>query len=763
MPIAWPTVLICLGSGMLLTRCEAWWLALTMLTATALIACLRPSWRLPLVIGLLIVLAGVGLYEYRLLPSNPNLPGSDRVGLTGRIDSIPYQADSKTVFVLSAEDDSPYKRRVRVVCLFEAAWHRGDMVCLEGKLKVPRRPGNPGQFDFPSYLANQGIYYNLTVSERHQAQQLKAARGPLSWMDGARSRAEGLTRQELTPDEAAILLGMIWGGRAGMDDHLYEDFQKTGIVHLFSVGGLHVGFLLVLVNWLASLLNLGVRGKFGAGVTALLVYGTMVAWPPPVVRAVLMGILGWLAYLSGRENGMLNALSISGIFILLLRPAQLFDLSFQLTMLATGGLVCLFPRLRAALPGRGLVKDLVLIPACAEITILPLIAYHFNIVTPGSLVTNIATTYLAGAAVILGFIASLLAPFSTSLASLFLHPAGMFIELIIGVVDWVEGLPGAYLYVAQPSVPAIWGYYLALVLAWFSVPPQRHRCLTKVSVGLLLVWLMVLLIPAGACQKGRMEMVFLDVGQGDSILVKSPGGRFMLVDGGGSQWFEVGSDIVLPYLHHRGIRRLDMVISTHPDIDHYQGLLEVVQAMPVGCLGIPASLADDQQYQALQEMAVQKNIPMWALYDGQSIHLEEGFEIDILHPDRRINSADANHESVVIMLSYRGFSALLTGDAGCLELVSACAAVQGPVTVVKIPHHGSKGSLAKELYQQIDARLAVISVGADNHFGHPSAVVLSALEEAGIRVLRTDQDGAVVISSDGRRCWVATTIGECPR
>ncbi len=733
-----------------------------LLAAMVVLARLYPQWQSQAVIGATIILSGMGLYMICVPPAPILLEAMERVEMNGRIGSIPYYDDGKSVFVLHTDTDnrSPYTRRIRVVCMFDAGFHRGDMVCVEGKLKPPRPPGNPGQFDFPAYLANQGIYYNLTIKETSMVRLLSPASGPVRWMDTLRSRAEDLTRQRLSSDEAAILLGMLWGGRGGMEDQQYEDFQKTGIVHLFSVGGLHVGFLLLLVNGVASLVGLGNRGRFGAGVSVLIVYGTMVAWPPPVIRAVMMGGLGLLAYLSGRENGLINALAISGVFILLVDPAQLFNLSFQLTMLATAGLVYLFPLLRARLPGRGWVKDLVLIPVCAEIAILPLVAYHFNILTPGSLLTNIATTYLAGGAVILGFIASCLAPLSSSLASIFLYPAGMFIEMIMAVVDWVKVLPGAYLYVATPCVLGVWLYYGSLLLALFSWRVERWRRLFKPAVAVIMVWLAVLVVPAGYRQSGQVEMVFIDVGQGDSILVKSPGGKFILVDGGGSQLFDVGGGIVLPYLRHRGIRQLDMVISTHPDIDHYQGLLKVMQAIPVGCVGLPAVLADAGAYQELRQIAAQRNIPLLGLYAGQSVGMDQEFHIDVLHPKKQDGLGDPNQNSLVLMIGYKKFNALLTADVSADELKPIGDTIRNPITIVKIPHHGSKGSLAKDFYYRLEPPLAVISVGADNPFGHPHPSVLSALEDAGTRILRTDVHGAVVINSNGCEYMIATTLAE---
>ncbi len=748
MKISWSAIFICLAVGICLAHYRAWLFLLTLLLIIVLGMSLcskrRPS--LAWIVGFIFI----GLLLYQVAAPLPlgSLPEQTGVQINGRVDSIPYFDGQKTVFVIESESESPYQHKIRVVCLFPVDFTRGDRLNLEGMLKPPRSPGNPGEFDFPTYLANQGIYYNLTVKDPAQARNVQKASGVIRWVDSLRSRAEKFTRTELPSQEASVLLGMLWGGRAGMDDQQYEDFQKTGIVHLFSVGGLHVGFLLVLVNWLAGLTGSKNKGKFVAGVTSLIVYGAMVGWPPPVIRAVLMGILGLLAYLSGRENGLLNALAISGSAILLFDPMQLFNLSFQLTMLATAGLVYIFPCLRSCLPGRGLIKDIILVPICAEMAILPLVAYHFNLFTPSSILTNIATTYLSGAAVILGFLASIFSIWLPLIASIFIYPAGMSIELILRLVDWVAKMPGAYIWVASPSPILVGLYYAALALLLYSLRLHSSRfCIP--AAGLLLIWLIILFLPPGIYNRGEMEIIFIDVGQGDAVLIKSPRGRFILVDGGGSQLFDVGAKRLLPYLHHRGIRKLDLVISTHPDVDHVQGLVEVIEEMPVKSLGISSSLAKDEDYQPLREAARYNKVPCLFLEAGKSIQIDDKLDIKVLHPQPDSDGLDNNRDSVVISIDFKQFSVLLTGDVSAAVLSDLAAYVPHPVTLIKIPHHGSKGSLSPEFYQSMQPKYAVISVGADNPFGHPHPLVLESLAEERVKVLRTDRDGAVTVNSNG--------------
>lgn len=754
----WPLTLVGFAGGTAMAYCQLWLLLLLIIVLLLTCAALYPQHRPRTWLVMITIVLGAGYYNWVSPPPPAALPVQAGMELAGTIQDIPYYNGENTSFTLKCEVPAPYREKIRVVCLYQCQYQRGDTIKLEGDLKPPPKPGNPGEFDYSSYLAYQGIYYNLTVKAAGQAGLIKPAAGPIKWIDSFRSRAELLTRESLSQPEAAVLLGMLLGGRAGMEEEQYTDFQKTGIVHLFSVGGLHVGFLLLLTAWLCSLAGFGHRGKFWVGVCFLLVYGTMVAWPPPVIRAVLMGILGLLAYYSGRENSLLNALAISGLVILLINPANLFNLSFQLTLLATWGLVYLFPLLRERLPFKGWGWDMILIPITAELAVLPLVAYYFNLFTPISIFTNILTTYLAGGAVILGFMAFLLAFFLPSLAALFLFPAGLLIEGILFVVQWTKSIPGAYVWVAAPAAGMIVLYFIAMWAATEALKKQARRRYMLWSGTLGLIFFTSLLLPASFYNRGCLEIVFIDVGQGDAALLKTPQGRFILVDGGGSQFYDVGAKKVLPYLHYRGIRSLDMIINTHPDIDHMQGLESVAEEMNVNCLVLPASIADSEEYLPLRTTAAYKHMPVYTVVSGQQLDLEEGLEIKVLNPpDKIYEGQDFNRESIVLQVKYRDFSALLTGDLPAETMPQLLEEVDLPIFLVKVPHHGSKGSLWPDFYRKLKPHYAVISVGENNPFGHPNAGVLETLAREEIKVLRTDRDGAIVVRSDGRNLTISRT------
>jgi competence protein ComEC len=246
-------------------------------------------------------------------------------------------------------------------------------------------------------------------------------------------------------------------------------------------------------------------------------------------------------------------------------------------------------------------------------------------------------------------------------------------------------------------------------------------------------------------------VVFIDVGQGDSILLKTPRGKFILVDGGGSQFYDVAATRLLPYLHHRGIRKLFMAINTHPDTDHLLGLEEAAEDLKVHYLGIPHAVFGVPEYDKIKAVMANKRGETIPLYKGQVIEVEKDFKIRVLHPEKTLEpSDDFNQYSLVLMVEYKDWSVLLTGDAGREELEEIVKqGVIDPVTIVKVPHHGSRHSVSEDFYHHANPKWAVICVG-NNSFGHPHADVLKVLHEQDINILRTDTGGNIYFDTSGR-------------
>jgi competence protein ComEC len=701
---------------------------------------------------------GWGWAAWRCPQPPPAIADPLVVQLRGVVASWPEQAQGRTRFDLDCREGPCGRARVRVVCSATARVERGDVLAVRGRLERPDSAGNPGAFDYRAYLERHGVFHLLYVRSPADLRVCGAQRGLLA-ESILRLRQRSLAAMDgaLPPVSAALLRGMVLGDCAAVDEARYRDFQKTGLVHLLAVSGMNVAFLLGGVEWCGALLGWRGTSLLLVQLAAMGVYGCLVGWPVSLVRASLMAGMGLLAWRLGREPNALNALCLAGTGVLLWQPAWLRDIGFQLSFLSTAGIVCLFPPLRAALPAGGAVRDLLLVSLCGQLAAMPAVVHHFGILSLSALPANLLATWLVGATVLLGMAGVAAAAVWPPAACLCLRPAGLAASLIDLLARRLAALPGSCLWVAQPHPLVEAAGYAGLVMAAVGLS-RGTRGLCRAGLGLLALFLLVALAPWQWWQGSSLQVWFLDVGQGDAALVRTPCGRALLIDTGGSLLRDVGDDVLVPALRRQGIRTLDLVLVSHPDVDHIGGLGTVARELRVGAVAVADAAYPGPAFAEAVGVLRSRRIPVLPLAAGQRLRLDPALEVAVLAPAAGETAANANDLSLVLEIRHGSIRFLFPGDAGSAPLHRLAASGRiSHCTVLKVPHHGSRGSWDEAFYRAASPRLAVISVGAGNRFGHPAADTLAGLTAHGARVLRTDRDGAVRVESDGRRLRVTTT------
>ena len=686
------------------------------------------------------------------------------VRVEGRLAEDPARwAPDRTRLILDVDgfiegtDRRPASGRVQATLYGEtAAVGEGQRVSMELKLARPRGFRNPGAFDYPAFLRREGIL----LAGSGKAESLVAL-GPDEppWPVRVKRWAVAVIGAHLPETSAALLAGLVLGEKTGLPPEADEAFRRAGVYHILAVSGFNVALLASSVFFLLSALGVPRRASAVTAGVALVGFALVVGGQASVLRATVMGLLLLAATLLDRQSQLMNALALAALCLLAWRPGDLWDPGFQLSFAATAGIIYLTPTITGWLAARGWPAWLATATAVsvgAQAAVTPVMLTHFNQLSLIGVAANLVVVPLAAVGTTLGM-AALLAALASALTADLLFQALWLVLLALRAAVWAAAaVPGAMVHLPAPGWMASLAWCTALALAPLLGARRWPRV---VVVGCLAMALALSVWPWARPADGRLRVTFLDVGQGDSILVETPEGQRLLVDGGpaGARRLDVGERVLAPFLWNLPAARLDAVAVSHSDPDHSGGLRAVLTRFRVrevwenGRWG-PGS--EDTLRAAERSGACRRT-----LVAGQRIWLGSAL-VTVLNPDGSLPLDDPpplgeNEESLVLRLDWRGFSLLLTGDLGRPGEERVLAS-RAPVRalVLKVGHHGSRFSSTNEFLAAAGPAVAVISVGARNPFRHPTAEALARLESAGARIYRTDQDGAVLLETDGASLWI---------
>ena len=771
----------------------------------ALIPFLPSSKKTLIVVGLcLFALFGGGLHF------SSNLPPTDEhslcyyndtgiVEIQGMVVEEPEIRDRYCLLAFSADEIIVDGEREEILGKASVrvprypTYHYGDVLKITGKLQTPPQLED---FDYKTYLERQGIYsviYYPGVEVLDRGQGLK----PLQWIYASRERLSASLARALPEPQGSLAQAILLGLRGNIPDSLYQAFSRTGTAHLLAISGLHISIILAMLLSF-GILVFGRRRSIYIWLTLALIwlYAMLAGMHPPIIRAAIMGSLFLIAEYLGRQRSAIIALAFAAAVMVGIQPHVLWSVSFQLSFLAMAGLVFLYPYFQAwgrkgvaslfgarekiAAAG-GMVTDGFAVTLAAIVAVGPLVAYNFGVV---SLVALPATFFSLPALPFIIVTAALVA-FVGLLASLAAQILGwlawLFLSYLAFVVQGFDALPHSSLEVTTVSTWHIWGYYAILAgviaflnhrkqLADFSsrltsrikkiaegIPKPRLGFSTKwlvlpLLIIAILVWSVALTTP-----DDKLHVSFLDVGQGDAILIQTPDGQNILIDGGpDSQQINLELSKKLPFWD----RTIDLVVCTQPQADHITGLVEVLHRYKVKQVLDPGVSCNSSIYREWLRLVEEKGIEYNIGRAGQEIDLGSGIKMEVLNPPEGLfegTSHDVDNNGAVLKLTWNKVSFLFTADIreeAEFELIGQRANLKS--TVLKVAHHGSETSTTSQFLAAVDPEVAVISAGADNTFGHPSPEVVERLIDrlGEDNVYRTDEDSTIELITDGERLWV---------
>ncbi|MHA7962685.1 DNA internalization-related competence protein ComEC/Rec2 [Paenibacillus sp. CAU 1782] len=690
-----------------------------------------------------------------------------------------------------------------------AAWQRGDAIAVAGELAAPAEATNRGGFDYRRYLRSQRIHWLLkgkgaTAAQVEPAAGAFTAAALLGRVDAARGWL-GAAFDELYPDsQAGYMKGLILGIREDLDPERFGQFSKLGLTHILAISGLHVGVFLYVLGGLLRFARLPKERILLILLFAVPVYVLLTGGSPSVLRAGIMSMLGLAAARMGKLKDGLHLISAAALALLIINPYYLNDVSFQLSFIVTLGLILGVQPLRRCMPAwkkHGWFPDLVAVSVTAQLVSFPVTLYYFNGFHLLSLPANLLLVPFISFAVLPVGSASLMLSLVWQGGAQALASVGIWAnDFSFKLVELMStGVSDQWRLIWK--TPPLWwvSAWLLLLLAlfrllgsWQAMKAAEKRsasegCLDEnpfAAIGLhkakrlryglagLAVVFGLLLFYAYMPDAANRDAVisFLDVGQGDSALIRTPGGKHILIDGGGTisfqkpeeAWktrkdpFEVGAKVVVPLLLKRGVQHIDLLVVSHLDSDHIRGLAAIAEQIPISAVWWNGSIKEAQDAKSLLQLLLDKKIPLYAPKAGEIWNPDPDTSLAVLWPPAEpVDSQsagvrlvkDQNEISLVLELETYGKRFLFTGDIGsATERSLMRMMVEGKnepagINIMKVAHHGSRFSTASDWLDFWRPAVAVNSAGTNNPYNHPHPDTLGRLREAGVALWRIDQQG----------------------
>lgn len=749
-----------------------------------------------------------------------------QICLKGTVYQKEIKQNGLAVFIkgVSAQDtENQFPKVSRVVCYLkqgEKEPELGSCVVLTGKVKCFRTASNPGEFDARSYYQILRISFGLsqTTIQQKSTTYHKLEEGLYRF----RCRLSGKLSEHLPPEEASLMKTILLGEKGELDEDLKMRYQRNGIAHILAISGLHISMLGM--GFFKCARRLGVPRKASAtgACMVVLLFGMMTGFSVSAIRAVLMFLLQMIAILVGRTYDMITAIAVASVLILLEQPLYLYHTGFLFSFGCVLGISLVSPvltnisdkKFAENLPIKSLFnKSLsiksslvkgVLSGASMMAVTLPVYLYFFYQVPVYSMLLNFIVlplmNILMAAGIFLLILSFVFPPLCNVLSWLIMG----ILEIYENAAKCAEQFPMHYW---TPGKPELWQvlFYVAILILIAALGRNQRRSRRKakkqtgkfVGIPVIGCWglLALAIVEISIRVPPSFQVTFLDVGQGDCIFVRNGKHASYLIDGGSSSFSQVGKYRILPFLKYQGASELQAVFVTHPDEDHCNGIMELLEqgkleGIQIRNLVLPdiSEAAKSEGYYDLVNLAGQYEIPVTYLHRGQKISSAQGFhlqqsasdrqlQIQCLHPAEDYFTENSNEYSMVLQLQYGGLSLLLTGDVegqGETELQEYLNAGQDAAMlsesldegkrndrtdnfsgstnqyykILKVAHHGSKNSTSDKFLEILSPQLAIISCGKDNRYGHPHEETLQRLEDSDTEWLCTKDYGAITVTID---------------
>lgn len=648
---------------------------------------------------------------------------------------------SKYVVRVKTAEDVQIDEDMSLTIIGEKRLNIGEHISFYGVLKLPERNTNPKLFNYSLNLLSDDIHTIMSVKD-FSVQSLNIK---IPFQHSIRDKFSkdiiNIFNRFLTTERANFISSIILGKSSILDEDQLIKYRDLGLAHILAVSGLHIGIITGFMMFVFSRTGLNPKLNVILSLYIIWIYNYLIGFPPSTVRASLMFSALCISRLVHEPYDSLNIIMGSMLLSILLNPYWIFSVGFQLSYGATISVVLLNGRVRDLFyPYKGKLVDSISTILAVNIGLLPIQGYYFNRLPMIGLLANLVTIPIISIVLVIGIIMVFLNYTLYFLNDIFGYLLNLILSVEEIIVEVLYGMDFNLVRMASPGLYDIILYYILVTIFFKIIKIEKLKIEIQKTI-IFYVAFLILFNSAVLLSNDGVYIEFIDVGQGDSILIRT-GASTYLMDTGGSLMdsFDVGRFITLPYLEKQGVRELDGIIITHFDEDHYKGIDALFGEIKIKNI-YSGYMPEKQDFLSNIE---KHNIPFKIIGEGDKIVLDRNTSLNIIYPGYMAERLSSNNKSIVSVLEHKGTKILFTGDIEIEAEYNLSDKLQ-QVHMLKVAHHGSRTSTTEEFLERANPSYAVISVGRNNPYSHPSGEVIDRLESKNIHIYRTDEVGRIKV------------------
>ena len=646
----------------------------------------------------------------------------------------------------------------------------GNKIKLEGTYIKPSKSRNYRGFDYSNYLKTENIYGTIEQNGKIELIKEKNINYLFINLYKVKNKIIKNINNKFPEETRGVFLGILLGDKSSIEEDVRQNFADSSLSHILAVSGTHISYVVICISVLFKKLKLNKNIRKVLTSLVLFTYLYLVDFSASATRAVIMSTIVIMQMLFYRKQDTITTIAFSSIIILINNPYSILNIGFLLSYGGTIGIILFVNRISIESKEdffqrfKSYLKDICIVTISAQTIIMPIIIYYFNTISFTFIISNIIASLIIGPIIMIGLVIIAISFFKIPIISLIIRFYNILIVILVRTADIISKIPMSKIYLKTPTTLEIIFYYsVVFLIALLIYIKKSNRKFIKKTIQIdiynlknffinnrnkVLIFISIVSLISITSIKipKELKINFIDVGQGDSCLITTPQNKKVIVDSGGSESYDVGKNVLLPYLLDKRITKIDYIMISHFDTDHCKGFEYVLENLKVKNVIISKQSETSENFKQIMKIIRKKRINLIVVQKGSKIKIDNFTTVDIISPHSENIADNMNDNSIVAKLEAYNFSILFTGDASeKIEKELIKEKINLKSDILKVSHHGSKTGTSEEFLKSVKPKIALIGVGENNKFGHPTEDVIKRLTENKVKIYRTDRNGEISI------------------